>query len=120
MAFGCWLTWRGRLETLAAVPAGGDRRRALPFVAQAGGWILREGGRQPWVVEGLLRTDAANSPNVGVWAVALSLAAYLSFYGVTFFFAGRTLLRELGHGVEDTPRVAEPGRRAHSDLALTY
>jgi len=66
---------------------------ALPFVAQAGGWILREGGRQPWIVDGLLRTDAANSANVGVWAVGLSLGAYLMFYAVTFWFAGRTLLR---------------------------
>jgi cytochrome d ubiquinol oxidase subunit I len=120
MAFGCWLTWRGRLETSSRFLKLAIGAAALPFVAQAGGWILREGGRQPWVVDGLLRTDAANSANVGVWAVGLSLFAYLTFYAVTFFFAGRTLLRELGHGVEDTPVPAEAGRRTPSDLALTY
>jgi cytochrome d ubiquinol oxidase subunit I len=121
MALGCFLTWRGRLETSPRFLRLAIGAVALPFVAQAGGWVLREGGRQPWVVEGLLRTDAANSANVGVWAVGLSLAAYLAFYAVTFLFAGKTLLRELGHGVDDAVgRAPEPGRRSTSDLALTY
>ena len=121
MALGCFLTWRGRLETSPRFLRMAIGAVALPFVAQAGGWILREGGRQPWVVEGLLRTDAANSANVGVWAVGLSLAAYLAFYAVTFLFAGKTLLRELGHGVDDpVGHAPEPGRRSTSDLALTY
>jgi cytochrome d ubiquinol oxidase subunit I len=123
MAFGCFLTWRGRLQDSPRFLRMAIGAVALPFVAQAGGWVLREGGRQPWVVEGLLRTDAADSANVGVWAVGLSLAAYLAFYAVTFLFAGRTLLRELGHGVEGEValgRASEPGRRSTSDLALTY
>jgi cytochrome d ubiquinol oxidase subunit I len=123
LAFGCWLSWRGRLEASRRFLRVALAAVCLPFVAQAGGWILREGGRQPWVVEGLLRTDAGNSVNVGVWAVGLSFAAYLTFYFVTFWFAGRTLLREVAHGVEGehTLGAAEaPGRRSSSDLALTY
>lgn len=117
MALGCWLLWRGRLERSARFLRLAMVAAAVPFVAQAGGWILREGGRQPWIVDGLLRTDAANSPNVGVWAVALSLGAYLAFYAVTFWFAGRTLVRELDHGAEPEVPAADPVRR---DLALTY
>ena len=41
-----------------------------------------------------------------MWAVALSLVAYLAFYGVTFWFAGRTLARELGHGAREEPAHA--------------
>ena len=133
MAFGVWLLWRGALF---------DSRRflqlliaaaTLPFVAQAGGWILREGGRQPWIVEGLLRTDSANSPNVGVWAVGLSLAGYLAFYAVTFFFAGRVALHEVNEGLEGEHTLDgagagagagassdAAGRRSSADLALTY
>jgi hypothetical protein len=66
----------------------------------------------------LLRTGDANSSNIGVWAVALSLAAYLTFYAVTFWFAGRTLARELGHGAE--PDVEGRSVPAGRDLALTY
>ena len=125
MAFGLWLLWRGALfrssrylRLLLLAPA-------LPLLAQAGGWILREGGRQPWIVEGLLRTDVANSPNVGVAVVALSLGGYLLVYALAFFFAGRTALHEVREGLEgehsQTPEVAAaPGRRSSSDLALTY
>ena len=60
------LLWRRRgSPSLAALPAA---RRcwavALPFVANAAGWIFTEMGRQPWVVQGLLRTDDAVSPTV--------------------------------------------------------
>jgi cytochrome d ubiquinol oxidase subunit I len=121
LALGCWLSWRGRLTSSRRFLRVAMACVALPFVAQAGGWILREGGRQPWVVEGLLRTDGANSVNVGVWAVGLSFSAYLLFYGVTFWFAGRTLLREVAHGADSVDRADAPGRRpSSSDLALTY
>ncbi len=126
MAFGLWLLWRGSLfsarrylRLLLVVPA-------LPLLAQAGGWILREGGRQPWIVEGLLRTDVANSPNVGALVVALSLGGYLAVYGLAFFFAGRTALHEVGEGLEGahslapSPGASEGARRSSSDLALTY
>ena len=117
MAAGCFLLWRGRLERSRRFLRVTIVAAALPFGAQAGGWLLREGGRQPWIVDGLMKTGDANSSNVGVWAVALSLLAYLTFYGVTFFFAGRTLARELDHGAVEAPAPAGP---VHRDLALTY
>jgi cytochrome d ubiquinol oxidase subunit I len=118
MAFGWWLVRRGRLEQSRRFLRVAIGAAALPFLAQAGGWLLREGGRQPWIVDGLLKTGDANSANVGAWAVGLSLLAYLAFYGVTFWFAGRTLARELGHGAEET--APPPADRIHRDLALTY
>jgi cytochrome d ubiquinol oxidase subunit I len=135
MALGVWLMWRGRLHLSRRYLAVMMGAAALPFFAQAGGWILREGGRQPWIVDGLLKTDVANSPNVGVWAVGLSLAAYLAFYGTVFLFAGRVLRHELSEGLEpasvgsdassasDTGSAESPDaprRRSSSDLALTY
>jgi cytochrome d ubiquinol oxidase subunit I len=121
MALGCWLLWRGRLAVSRRFLRVSMAAACLPFVAQAGGWLLREGGRQPWVVEGLLRTDAANSPSVGVWPVAFSLAVYVVVYGALFVIAGRVMLRELAHGVSGAAGVRErrPSSRS-SDLALTY
>lgn len=126
MAFGCLLLWRGRLAQSRRFLQLAIAAVALPFLAQAGGWILREGGRQPWIVDGLLKTDVANSANVAAWVVGLSLAGYLAFYAATFFFAGRVLLHELREGVEGEHTQSEPagaaaaGRRSASDLALTY
>ena len=44
------------------VPLDGGRRDAFPFVAATFGWILTEMGRQPWIVQDLLKTADADSP----------------------------------------------------------
>ena len=114
-AWGCRLAATGRLERsrwfLRLAPFG----VLVPLAAQAGGWILREGGRQPWVVNGLLRTDVAAS-DVSALAVAGSLAAFLAVYGVIFWTAGRVLRAELAHGLPARERAP----RANADLALGY
>lgn len=67
----------------------------LPYVAVEAGWIVREVGRQPWVVYGLLRTKDAVS-TVAASSVTLSMAMFFAFYVVllaTFFVLARNWLR---------------------------
>jgi cytochrome d ubiquinol oxidase subunit I len=67
----------------------------LPYVAVEAGWIVREVGRQPWVVYGLLRTKDAVS-TVSASSVTLSMAMFFAFYVVlllTFFVLARNWLR---------------------------
>jgi cytochrome d ubiquinol oxidase subunit I len=47
----------------------------LPFVAAISGWLFREVGRQPWLINGLLRTSDAVS-NVSAGSM---LASYIAF-----------------------------------------
>lgn len=55
----------------------------LGYLATECGWIVREVGRQPWVIYGILRTrDAASALPVSV--VATSLIAFIAVYGVLF------------------------------------
>ena len=49
---------------------------ALPYLANACGWILTEMGRQPWVVYGLLRVQDAVSPNLTAIDLFISLIGY--------------------------------------------
>ena len=68
----------------------------LPYVAVEAGWIVREVGRQPWVVYGLLRTNQAVS-SVAATSVSLSMAMFFAFYVVllvTFFVLARRWLRK--------------------------
>ena len=51
----------------------------LPYIAVESGWIVREVGRQPWAVYGLLRTSEAASP-VSSGAVGGSIAMFAGFY----------------------------------------
>src|SRR5690606_10771031 len=59
-----WLLWAGLLLPV------------LPTVANSFGWILREMGRQPWLVFGQMLTADGVSPNVTVGEVALSFASF--------------------------------------------
>jgi cytochrome d ubiquinol oxidase subunit I len=58
------------------------------------GWIVREVGRQPWIIYGVLRTGDAASP-IPVGTVSASLAAFIAIYVmllVVFFVVGRYLI----------------------------
>jgi cytochrome d ubiquinol oxidase subunit I len=54
---------------------------ALPYLANASGWILTEMGRQPWIVYGLLKVQDAVSPNLTVVDLWISLIGYTALYG---------------------------------------
>jgi len=52
---------------------------ALPYVANTSGWILTEMGRQPWIVQGVLRTAQGVSP-LSAWLVLTTLLGYTLIY----------------------------------------
>jgi cytochrome d ubiquinol oxidase subunit I len=55
----------------------------LPWIANTSGWILAEMGRQPWIVFGLLKTEAGVTPSsvVSSGELMISLAVFLLVYG---------------------------------------
>jgi cytochrome d ubiquinol oxidase subunit I len=53
----------------------------LPYIANASGWILTEMGRQPWIVQGLLKVQDASSPNLTTLDLWISLVGYVAVYG---------------------------------------
>jgi cytochrome d ubiquinol oxidase subunit I len=53
----------------------------LPYVGNSAGWIFTEIGRQPWIVFGLQKTEAAVSPNVSAGEVLFTLVAFTLLYG---------------------------------------
>ncbi|WP_372789585.1 cytochrome ubiquinol oxidase subunit I [Paraconexibacter sp.] len=122
-AAGWWLLRKGRLGESRlwlklAVPAV-----ALPFIANSAGWIFTEMGRQPWVVQGLLRTQDAVSPTVSSAQVVLTLVGFTVLYGTLAVIAGRLFLREAKHGPDappDDPDAPDGDRQDTPDLALAY
>jgi cytochrome bd ubiquinol oxidase subunit I len=64
----------------------------LPYIANICGWILTEMGRQPWIVQGLLKTEDGVSPNLTPVQVLISLIIYALVYGalaITMFYLTR-------------------------------
>jgi cytochrome d ubiquinol oxidase subunit I len=44
------------------------------------GWLLTENGRQPWIVQGLMKTVNANSPSVTSTDIWISLITFVLIY----------------------------------------
>jgi cytochrome d ubiquinol oxidase subunit I len=77
---GAWLYWRKRLERVRWFLWVGVATIALPFIACLAGWVLTEVGRQPWIVQGLLKTSDSNSPSVSATWVGISLGVFVALY----------------------------------------
>ncbi|MFH2040310.1 MAG: cytochrome ubiquinol oxidase subunit I [Chloroflexota bacterium] len=57
----------------------------LPLLANSTGWLLTESGRQPWIVEGLLRVEEGVSPNLTSGMIWFSLIGFVALYSVLIF-----------------------------------
>ncbi len=79
-ALGAWLYWKQKLERARWFLWTAVAAIAFPYIAATAGWILTEMGRQPWIVQGLLLTSEANSPNVGTTWLAISLGFFIVLY----------------------------------------
>jgi cytochrome d ubiquinol oxidase subunit I len=79
---GLWLLRKRRWEG-AALPrpvlAGLSLMAFSGWTATVAGWYVTEVGRQPWIVQGLLRVDEVSSTVPGSH-IALTLALYLTVY----------------------------------------
>jgi cytochrome d ubiquinol oxidase subunit I len=80
---GAWLWWRGRVFTSAWYLRIAGYLWPLGFIAILAGWTVTESGRQPWLVQGMLRTADAASP-VAFGAVATSFALIVATYSIVF------------------------------------
>jgi cytochrome d ubiquinol oxidase subunit I len=81
-AVGAFLYWKQKLERARWFHWVAILAIALPYVAATAGWVLTEMGRQPWIVQGLLKTEDAVSPTVSAWTVGVSLGVFAGLYGI--------------------------------------
>jgi cytochrome bd ubiquinol oxidase subunit I len=81
-AVGAWLYRRRTLEKARWFLRTAIVVIAFPFIAATAGWILTEMGRQPWIVQDLLKTADANSPSVSNATIGASLVVFVVLYVV--------------------------------------
>ncbi|MDJ0987047.1 MAG: cytochrome ubiquinol oxidase subunit I [Desulfobacterales bacterium] len=85
-----------QLWCMALTPAG--------FIAVLAGWHVTEVGRQPWIVQGLMRTSDATSPVAGT-SLAISLIAFVIVYIFVFGAGSYYILKLIGKGPEGKPEA---------------
>jgi cytochrome d ubiquinol oxidase subunit I len=91
-AVGALLYWKQRLEKARWFLWTAIVAMAFPYIAATAGWILTEMGRQPWIVQGLLKTADANSPSVSTTWLVISLTVFVLLY-VTLLVVDFVLMR---------------------------
>ncbi len=81
----------------------------FPVLANQLGWVSAERGRQPWIVQGLLRTSEGISKSVTAVEVLISLSLFILVYILLFFVWVYVLDKEIRHGPEYADDMPEVG-----------
>ncbi len=79
----------------------------LPILALNMGWTATEVGRQPWIVQGLLRTSDGVSPTVTAAEVWTTLGLFAFVYAVLFVAWLRIFTGIIGKGPQDVAEMVE-------------
>ena len=91
--WGGWAVWRRKLEQSRWFLAVATWAVITPFLMNTAGWFLTENGRQPWIVQGLLRTSAGVSPSVSATWIWITLVLFIAVYGVFAVIDGFLMVR---------------------------
>jgi cytochrome d ubiquinol oxidase subunit I len=106
---GALLWWRGALFSARWYLRVMAHTWWLGFVAVIAGWVTTESGRQPWIVQGILRTADATSPVIGS-AIAVTFALFIMVYGIVFsagiYVINRLIAKGLTTGDEEPPGLS--------------
>ncbi len=73
----------------------------FPFIANTAGWLTAELGRQPWLVYGLMRTEAGFSHKVSAGNGLFTLLGFMGMYTVLSILFLFLVWHDVNHGVED-------------------
>ncbi len=93
----------------------------LPFLSAISGWLVRENGRQPWLINGRLTVADAMSPGLTSGMVTVSLIGFAGVLGllaiVDYLLIARTVRRGPAAVALGADEPTGPTERAH---ALSY
>jgi cytochrome d ubiquinol oxidase subunit I len=95
-----WLAWRRRLFDSRPLLKALVLATPLGFLAIEAGWMVTELGRQPWIVQGVMRTADAVTPMPGL---VVSLLVIVAIYAVLTLVVVALMRRLVG---ETRPHVS--------------
>ena len=115
-----YLRWRRKLFHTPAFLRAAVVMGPAGFIAVLAGWITTEVGRQPYTINGLLRTVDSIAP-VAAPAVAASLLAFIAVYFAVFGAGTWYILKMMSiDPQEDTQMDSSPTRAAGTTPVAAY
>ncbi len=103
--WGAWLLYRHRLDRARWFLRIAPWAIVVPFLMNTAGWMLTENGRQPWIVQGLMKTAQGVSPSVSTTDVWISLVAFYLIF-IAFGVADTWLMIRYGRKPLDHDPIA--------------
>jgi cytochrome d ubiquinol oxidase subunit I len=82
MLLAAWKLWRKKLYESRGMLWVLMLALPFPYIANTAGWMTAEFGRQPWLIYGLMRTEAGISPQVSSGNVWFTLIGFMGMYTV--------------------------------------
>jgi cytochrome d ubiquinol oxidase subunit I len=104
--WGAWAVWKHRLEKSRWFLRIATWAVIAPFLMNTAGWLLTENGRQPWIVQGLMKTSAGVSPSVSATWIWITLILFILVYGVFAVVDGFLMVR---YGRKELTEAEEAG-----------
>ena len=92
-----WQLYKGRLYESPRILRAFTWLIPAPFVAVLTGWFVTEVGRQPWMIQNMMRLDEAITPSISGWMALVTLIGYIAVYAVVLF-AGVFYLKKVVEG----------------------
>jgi cytochrome d ubiquinol oxidase subunit I len=115
--WGAWLLHRRRLETSRLFLRVAAWAVVIPILINTAGWVLTENGRQPWIVQGLMKTSEGVSPSVGTGTIWFSLITFTILYGALAVAAWVLMTRYARKEVDPLPALDDRGA---PETAMSY
>ena len=120
--WGVWLLRRQKLDHAKWFLRIAPWVVVAPFLMNTAGWMLTESGRQPWIVQGLMKTANAASPSVTSTDIWISLIVFVLLYialgaadGYLMIHYGRKHLRPEEDDADASPGAGGDGGRSIDD-----
>jgi cytochrome d ubiquinol oxidase subunit I len=124
LLLGLWAAWLLRRKTLEKSKAFlfiATWAVALPFLINPAGWLLAENGRQPWIVQGLMKTAAGVSPSVSAYEIWISLCIFVLIFAVFAVVDGFLMVRFGRRELDETDDHPDTNDDESADMpALVY
>jgi cytochrome d ubiquinol oxidase subunit I len=117
--FALWVTRKGRVPSKRIIGLTSTVAVLVPLIGISAGWIFTEMGRQPWIVYGLMKTEAGVSPTLTTFQVATSLIVFTLLYGALAVIEVGLLIRAVKIGPPETVELIDADD-ANSGKPLTF
>ncbi|RBI59540.1 cytochrome ubiquinol oxidase subunit I [halophilic archaeon] len=119
--WGAYRWWRGELFDDDLLHKALMASSLLGFVAVEVGWIVTEVGRQPWVIQGVMKTTAAVSPGLTSGEATFTLLGFVTGYalllGLYTYIVGR-IIRD-GPPARDNLELSDRSQSPKSEVTTS-